>query len=218
MRTSLNNVPRSLVRYLFVGAAALSLLPAAPPARAQGDASPSSSSAAGPQKINVQPLKELLARFREIFERAGATAGAREATVEADLAEDGSFTDVRLDGAGDREFLRFASDAAAALSNSRVFSALSKEGARRVEMRLRLDAENVLASASAEVASAERAREMELGYSAMFMLARKRAEGTRAQPLWNGVRLSANGKRLMLSLDVPRETVGNLLHRQITPN
>lgn len=226
MRTSLNNVPRALARYVFVvGAAALSLLPAAAPSVKAGatparrqEGADSQSAAAARQRVNVQPLRQLLPRFREILEHKGAANQTRRARVEADLAEDGSFTDVRVDAAGDREFIRFVTNAAQAVGDSRVFSLVSNQGARRVEMLLRLDGENILASASADIASAEGAQQLATGYGLLLTMARKKAEGRASFPVLSAAHLSANGKQLVLSLEMPREQLGNLLQQHVTPN
>lgn len=215
MRTSLNHVPRALVRCLVLGAAALSLLPASSVARAQ-DGAPASSSApaASPQKINALPLRQLLVKFRELLERKESSG---EASVEADLGEDGSLTNVWVGGTADRDFLRFADEAARAINDSRVLSVFAKD-ARHVRMRLRLGPEQVEAFAALDTISAERANELAKGYGGMLWVARQRAADRPTFPVWNSVRLSANGKQLVIQLEMPREQVGNLLHQQITPN
>ncbi|HEX5707488.1 MAG TPA: hypothetical protein VFX96_09345 [Pyrinomonadaceae bacterium] len=220
MRASLNNVPRRLVRFVVLGAAALSLLPAtSAPARAQdgGAAASSSAPAASPQKINAQPLRQLLVKFKQILERKESSGETGEARVEADISEDGSLSNVWVGGTADKDFLQFADETARALNDSRALSVFAKD-ARHVNLRLHLGPEHVEAFAALDVNSAERANELALGYGGMLLVARRRAAERPTLPLWNSVRLSANGKQLVMRLEMPREQAGNLLLQRITPN
>ena len=42
--------------------------------------------------------------------------------------------------------------------------------------------------------------------------------GTDEGALLSGMKVSASGKQLLMNLDMPREQMGNILLRQITPN
>jgi hypothetical protein len=42
--------------------------------------------------------------------------------------------------------------------------------------------------------------------------------GTDEGALLSGMKVSASGKQLLMNLDMPREQMGNILMRQITPN
>ena len=66
--------------------------------------------------------------------------------------------------------------------------------------------------------SDERARSMASVYGLGLEFERAGRRGTDAGLVWDKTKVSASGKALTVELEIPRQTLGNLLLRQITPN
>lgn len=218
----LNRIPRTLVvRYLVLGAAALSVLPATPVTAqlfaAVQEGADSNGRSATPPKIHTQPFKDLFFKVREMLERGEIDLARRGGVrVETDVNEDGSLAATQIFDASDERLKQLASEFALALSDSR-FLALFKD-VRHLEMGLALDGERLAASATAEVESEKRAAELASGYGALITVARFKNKGRETEEVWNNMTFSANGKQLAMKLEMSRQTAGNLLLKQITPN
>ena len=59
---------------------------------------------------------------------------------------------------------------------------------------------------------------MARGYRVLVNAGRLVRRGTDEGALLNRTKVSSNGKQLLMTFDMPREQLGNILLRQITPN
>jgi hypothetical protein len=59
---------------------------------------------------------------------------------------------------------------------------------------------------------------MARGYRMLINVGRLARRGTDEGAILSGMKVSASGKQLLMNLDMPREQMGNILLRQITPN
>lgn len=218
----------ALVRYVVLGAVALSVLPAqafaALPlllaARAQDDAPTGGATAPpAPLALNARPLHQLLDKAKRLRDE-GAFDLSRtiELSFDADLNEEGSLTNVSpVTAAPDLPRLReLGEDIVSALSESHLLAAL--KGAQHLRVALRLDAAQLTASLTADTASDQHAAQMARGFDTLFRIAQHTNKGRDVAAVYNGMTASASGKQLAFRLEMSRQDAGNLLLRQITPN
>ena len=234
----------AMLRYAVLGAVALSILPASAaaslPARAQdksgtrADSEPQRAPARPPAqepafvrddggvqrppRVNTQPFKDLLLKAKRLYD-AGQLDLSRtvELSAEADRADDGTLTNIRLSGlAGAPVQRELATEVVAAISHSRLLQFL--EGVPYLRLKFVLDQQRLAITSSAEVASEDRARQMANGYGGLLAIARFRERERPSGVVWNRMGFRADGKQFAVTLEMSREEAGQLLLQLITPN
>lgn len=173
-----------------------------------------------PIKVNTSPFKAFIARSKKLKDDGKLDLSKpREITVEADRNEDGTVSNAVITGeaAGDPNMKKVALDFVSTLNESRALNFL--EGVSRVRMNFALDSERFKVVSHADAPTEARATEMARGYRTLINVARlmKRGGDDEAVVL-NNMKISASGKQLVMNLDTPRQAMGNLLLKQITPN
>ncbi len=221
MRNTLFGRKVSLARAAVLGAFVLGVLPAGLEVSvlAQKAGAGVSAGVKKPGKINMAPFRAFLARSRKLHEQGKLDLSKRQSiTVEADRAEDGTLSNpsVKGESAANPNFRAVAEDFVTSLSESRALQPL--EGVSRVRMTFTLDGERFTAATASETPSEARAEEMARGYRMMLNVARMMRRGSPEAPVLGGMKISSNGKQLLMNLDTTREAMGNLLLKQITPN
>jgi hypothetical protein len=174
---------------------------------------------ARPPKIENAPLRAFLVRAKRQKDAGKLDLSAtRTITIDADRAEDGTLTNAVITGpsAGNPNFKRLAQDFVASLNESRALRFLSDVS--HVRMTFTLDGQRFTAQTASDAPSAERAAEMARGYRAMINVARLMRRGTDEAVVLSNMKISSSGKQLLMNLDMPREQMGNILLKQITPN
>ncbi len=138
--------------------------------------------------------------------------------MEGDRQEDGTLTGVQITGesAADPTMRAVAQDFVASMNDSHALAFLSEVS--RVRMTFTLDGERIKAHTATDAPSEARAEEMARGYRMLVNAGRLMKRGTDEGALLSGMKVSASGKQLLMNLDMPREQMGNILMRQITPN
>ena len=222
----------SFVVYMVLGALALGVLPAAaegapsePGAARQNRAGADAPAVrrtpktAAPPKVNTAPLRAFLVRAKRLKDQGKIDLGEpRSVTVEADRAADGTLSNAKITGpsAADPAFRKLALDFVSSLNESRALGFL--DDVSRVRMTFALDSERFRLDSASDAPSEARAGEMARGYRAMINIARLMRRGGDEAVVLNNMKVSASGKQLVMNLDMPRETMGNILLKQITPN
>lgn len=217
--------PGTLVRFVVIGAFVLGVLPApggallfAQPQHKNGGAA-ATTEANKPVRINAAPLRAWLAQAKRQKDAGKLDlSGPRAVTIEADRAADGTLSNTVITGpsARDPQMRKLAEDFVVALNQSKGLSFL--QDVSHVRMNFSLDGERFKADSASDAPSAQRAEEMARGYRAMVNVARLMRRGTDEAVVLNNMKFSSSGKQLLMSLDMPREQMGNLLLKQITPN
>ena len=195
-----------------------------PQAQRAADPIAEAMSAAG-KKVEAVPRVNVLP-FKQLFEKLGAeyragrldAGGELDITFGADRRQDGSLENLEVRGGakGDPALIRLAEDFVRSLSASRLFASL--DGAPHLRMRFALDRQKLALAVSAALESEQRAQTMASVYGLGIVFERARRKGTDLGLVWDSTKVSASGKVLNVTLEMPRETLGNLLLRQITPN
>ena len=85
-------------------------------------------------------------------------------------------------------------------------------------MTFTLDGGRFRAETYSDTPSEQRAEEMARGYRMLVNFARIAKRGTDEGAVLNNMKISSSGKQLLMNLDMPREQMGNILLRQITPH
>src|SRR5882672_3618745 len=116
-----------------------------------------------PKEINTRPFKDLLADAKKKKDSGEIDLTKPvEITIEADRDTDGKLKNAQVkDKRGDKKLEAVALDFISALSDSGVLDFL--EGTNHLKLTVKIDDKTVEVSASSEVESEERARQMEKG-------------------------------------------------------
>jgi hypothetical protein len=170
-------------------------------------------------KVNVKPIKAFLARSKKLHEAGKLDLSQpRSVVVEGLRGRDGTLTNVQITGesASDPALRAVAQDFVTSLNDSRALAFLTDVS--RVRMTFTLDGERFKALTASDAPTEARAEEMARGYRMLINAGRLMRRGTDEGALLSGMKVSASGKQLLMNLDMPREQMGNILLRQITPN
>ena len=170
-------------------------------------------------KVDIAPIRAFIARSKALNDQGKLDLTKPQTiTVEGDRQTDGTLTNVEITGesASNPEFRRVADDFVASVNQSHALKFLDEVS--RMRMVFTLDGERFKAETASDTPSAERADSMARGYRMMLNFARMAKRGTDDAALMSGMKISSSGKQLVMNLDMPREKMGNILLRQITPN
>ncbi len=209
----------SLVRFVVIGAFVFGVLPAPGGALLFAQPQKAATNVNKAPRVNAAPLRAWLAQAKRQKDAGRLDlAGPRAVTIEAARAEDGTLSNAVITGpsARDPQMRKLAQDFVAALNQSRALGFL--QDVSHVRMNFALDGERFKTDSASDAPTAQRAEEMARGYRAMINVARLVRRGTDEAAVLNNMKFSSNGKQLLMSLDMPREQMGNLLLKQITPN
>ena len=170
-------------------------------------------------KVNVKPIKAFLARSKRLHEEGRLDLSQpRSIVVVGERQQDGTLTNVQITGesASDPALRAVAQDFVNSVNDSHALAFLSDVS--RVSMTFTLDGERFKALTASDAPSEARAEEMARGYRMLLNVGRLARRGTDEGAIMSGMKVSASGKQLLMNLDMPREQMGNILLRQITPN
>jgi hypothetical protein len=228
---------RNVARFAVLGAFVFGLLPASVAGLAQmrkaagatADTSPvkktaktetvGSAKKAESAKVDMSPIRGFITRAKRLNDEGKLDLSKPQTiTVEGERQEDGTLTDVQITGesASNPEFRRVADDFVASVNQSHALKFL--DDVSHMRMVFTLDGERFRAETASETPTPERADAMARGYRMMLNFARIAKRGTDEAAVMSGMKISSSGKQLLMNLDMPREQMGNILLRQITPN
>jgi hypothetical protein len=208
-----------LVRFVVIGAFVFGVLPAPGGALLFAQQQKAGTNANKAPRVNAAPLRAWLAQAKRQKDAGKLDLSQpRALTIEADRAADGTLSNAVITGpsARDPQVRKLAQDFVAALNQSRALGFL--QDVSHVRMNFALDGERFKTDSASDAPTAQRAEEMARGYRAMVNVARLVRRGTDEAAVLNNMKFSSNGKQFLMSLDMPREQMGNLLLKQITPN
>ncbi|HEX8338848.1 MAG TPA: hypothetical protein VF621_19165 [Pyrinomonadaceae bacterium] len=170
-------------------------------------------------KVNIRPIKAFLARSKKLHDAGKLDLSKPQSVVVVgDRQADGTLTGVQItgDSASDPALRALAQDFVNSVNDSHALAYLSDVS--RMSMTFTLDGERFRALTTSDAPSEARAEEMARGYRLLINVGRLAKRGTDEGALLSGMKVSASGKQLLMNLDMPREQMGNILLRQITPN
>jgi hypothetical protein len=186
---------------------------------AQPDGVKTDSVKTGSGKVSTGPIKAFLARSKRLHEQGKLDLSKPQTiVVEGERQQDGTLTGIQITGesAADPSFRGVAQDFISSVNESHTLAFL--DDVSRVHMTFTLDGERFRAVTASDTPSEQRAEEMARGYRMMVNFGRIAKRGTDEGAVLSNMKVSASGKQLLMNLDMPREQMGNILLRQITPN
>src|SRR5205085_4395865 len=214
---------RLLVRFAVVGAFVLGVLPGAAEVFAQaqkgGAVADAGAGRAESAKVDMAPIRAFLVRSRRLHEQGKLDLSRPQAiTVEGDRQTDGTLANVSItgDSASNPNFRRVAQDFVTSVNQSHALQFL--DDVSHMRMTFTLDGGRFRAETYSDTPSEQRAEEMARGYRMLVNFARIAKRGTDEGAVLNNMKISSSGKQLLMNLDMPREQMGNILLRQITPH
>ena len=226
---------RTLARFAVLGAFVFGLLPASVAGLAQArktrpsnnspvkktakTKTPETAKKTESTKVDMSPIRGFITRAKKLNDAGKLDLSKPQTiTVEGDRQEDGTLTAVQITGesASDAEMRRVADDFVASVNQSHALKFL--DDVSHMRMTFTLDGERFRAETASDTPTPERADAMARGYRMMLNFARIAKRGTDEAALMSGMKISSSGKQLLMNLDMPREQMGNILLRQITPN
>lgn len=166
-----------------------------------------------PKEINTRPFKDLLLAAKQKKDRHELNLdGQIELTVEADRADDGKLLNAQVkDKRGDKTLENVALDFVSALSDSGVLDFL--EGTKHLKLIAKVDDKTVEITASSEVESTERARQMEKGFSLLIVGGRIAKRGKDEEAYYNHTQVSSNEKEVSVKFSMPRSELSEMLSK-----
>ena len=166
-----------------------------------------------PKEINTRPFKDLLVNAKKMKDEKKLNLdGQIELTVEADRGEDGKLINAQVkDKRGDKKLEAVALDFVAALSDSGVLDFL--EGTKHIRLIARVDDQNVEVTASSEVESEQRARQMEKGFSLLIVGGRIAKRGKDEEVYYNHTQVSSKDKEVSVKFSMSRAEMGAMLSK-----
>jgi hypothetical protein len=168
-----------------------------------------------PKTINKRPFVDLLVKYNELKDKGEIDlSGPVEMTIEADRNADGTLRNVVvIRKSGDRKLIEATKDFVAALSASGALDFL--EGTDHLVLTLKLDAAAVTVSASTEAASDAEARQKATGYNALLFLGAAARSGRDEATIMKNTKVMASGKQIIISFNLPRAAISDMLKKQI---
>lgn len=170
-------------------------------------------------KVDIGPIRAFIARTKALNDQGKLDLTKPQTiTVEGDRQADGTLTNVEITGASaaSPEFRRVADDFVTSVNGSHALKFLDEVS--RMRMVFTLDGERFKAETASDTPTPERADSMARGYRMMLNFGRMAKRGTDDAVLMSGMKISSSGKQLLMNFDMPREQMGNILLKQITPN
>jgi hypothetical protein len=168
-----------------------------------------------PPKINTRPFKDLIAEATKMWESGELDlSGSIEMFIEADLAQDGTLKNIRVNKKkGDPKLEEMAKKFVQALSASRGLAFL--DGVSHLSLSIKLNENSFNATANTQVPTAERASEMAEGYSSLLWTERMfRSDPDKALVLKN-TKISSDGNNIVVKFSMPRTTAKALLSKHV---
>ena len=181
-------------------------------AAGQGNASKESGA---PRPVgSTMPLEDLARRGKQLYDERKIDASTRiDVSATAELNDDGTFKPESVvltwTAASDETVASLVQQFFTAVGDSKVLGVL--KGARQVSLRLKVDEANALLAVSSAMPSAERARQMADGYSALVRVAATTKKGTLEGRLYEGLRFDSDDKLFTFKFEIPKERLGDII-------
>lgn len=164
--------------------------------------------------INPKPWEELAADGKQLYDQGKLNLNsAVDVSATAERAEDGKLkpetVNIKWHKPGDETTELLARKVITAVSESTMLSTL--EGAKGVDMSLKLDEKEILVVIGNEFPSAAEAEKYANFYAFVLLGARVSKSGTDEGELYNSVKVSQDGSRFIITFKMPKETAGKMI-------
>jgi hypothetical protein len=179
-------------------------------------------------EVNTRPLKDWLARANQMKEKGELDLGSTvEITIAATLTPNCKLAEPKLvQRSGDARLIDVAKDMISAIGDSGMLSFLRdpKKVADPSELRcdeiplqlsLKLDQAEINARVESQADSPDRAAEMADGYTRLLGIGQLLKRGRDEELLYKSTKITSEGKQIVVSFTMPRQTAGEMLKKQL---
>ena len=168
--------------------------------------------------INQKPLEDFALKGKEMFDQGKLKLdGALDVRATGQRNDDGTLdpATVKIEWrtASDENTALLAQQLITALSQSKVLSPL--EGARGVQMELKLDQQNISVKIMSDLSSEEDARKFAEGFASMVLFGRIAKHGTDEGELYNNLKFRNEGAQFSMSFEMPKEEAGRMISKML---
>jgi hypothetical protein len=170
-------------------------------------------------EINTKPFTDLLESGRKMKDAGEIDlSGTLDLSAEGDREEDGRLVNVVVTGgsASNPKLKQLAFDFIAALSDSKALVAL--KGTRHLHMKVLLDDKQIAVRVSTEMADEAEASQRSNGYNMLLYIGAKSKEGKDEEKIFKSIRVNAEAKQIVLTLQMPRAEASALLTKLAEKN
>src|SRR6185503_2591125 len=182
-------------------------------------------------EINTRPLKDWLARANAMRDRGELDLTSEvEITIAAKLNTDCKLSDATvIQKAGDARLTDVAKDMVAAIGDSGMLSFLrdpqkvkdpGAPGCDEIPLQLtmKLDKAEISARVESQADSPERAAQMAKGYNGLLTVGQFAKQGRDEEQVYKNTRVTSEGKQIIVSFTMPRQTASEMLKKQLPPS
>jgi hypothetical protein len=164
--------------------------------------------------INPKPWEDLAAEGKQLYEQGKLNLNSSvDVSATAERAEDGKLkpetVDIKWHKPGDETTEMLARKVITAVSESTMLSTL--QGAKGVDMSLKLDEKEILVVIGNEFPSAAEAEKYANFYAVVLLGARVSKSGTDEGELYNNVKVGQEGSRFIITFKMPKEVAGKMI-------
>jgi len=159
-------------------------------------------------QINTKPFTDLYDEVKQMQDRGEINlSGAIDVTIEADINQDGTFSNaVVTQQTGDAKLIELAKKATASLSDSHVLAQLNE--LKHLTLKLVANDTDVLIIITSDAPSEERAVKMSKGLNTLLALAALKKKGQDVEAFINSTNIAASGKQIVVNFKMPRADFG----------
>lgn len=169
-------------------------------------------------QVDVEPLREWLTKLKAAIATGKIDSSAIDLTIEAADIREGRthLTEVGFAGAEQKRWLEsnLAQDFVSALNRTGALRHL--EDVRHLRLTLKADQHTAWVQAAAVYNWEGRAAQLAKNYNNTLALMRSLKPDEETSVVLNNMTVSANGKQLLMRLEMPREAIGNLLRKHLS--
>jgi hypothetical protein len=169
--------------------------------------------------INPKPWEDLAAEGQQLYEQGKLNLNSSvDVSATAERAEDGKLkpetVNIKWNKPGDETTALLAQKVITAVSESTMLSTL--EGAKGVDMSLKLDEKEILVVIGNEFPSAAEAEKFANFYAVVLLGARVAKSGTDEGELYNNVKVSQDGSRFIVTFKMPKDVAGKMIANMLS--
>lgn len=166
-----------------------------------------------PPVINTKPFEDIGEEGKKLFDEGKLNLNsAIEVMATAQLNPDGTLVEpveLKWVTASDQNTADLAQKLLTAISQSKVLGML--QGAKEVNMALKLDQQNVSVTITSDLESADVASKFATGYGLLLWQVRRSKAGTEEGELYNGLKFNNEGKQFTISFEMKKDDAGRII-------
>ena len=175
-------------------------------------------------EVNKQPFKDLAAYATGLKDKGQLDFDkAFEVTIDTELDKNGKLVNPKVSKkAGDATLVDLSGRLVAAMNDSGILFYLKKinedKPGTKVVFTIKQSGNDVVATVESEVASTDSARQLSRGFALMLSLGADSRKGKSEEPLLRNTKVSADGKKIIFTLNMAHQDVVDLVRKGMTPS